>query len=606
MRKHRQKGINRKISILISASIIISIFCISAINFVISRDEINKSNKIILENAIETSLAEINRNYSYTTGEEQWMTQEAAKEASIAAIGLLQDNGTDSVSSATQEETDATSSATENSYMKNHFLNLGEYGYIFIVNSQGDVIYHPFLKDNINNLQSSDGRYIIQDMISLAKSGGGILNYSLKEQDSAVMDGKTVYTKYFPYWDWVVSAVIYDDELASGSNRILVNNLIWGAVILVVSLTLAIGLSSRITKPIRIISEILKEVSDGDLTQQKLHIRSKDETKLLADSVNSLLDNLNRILRSMIHSSDHLEGFAQELSSSSEIVSQATEEVTMSISQMADLTQDQFRKTQDASEEVALLGEYIKEAADTGVRIEAVAQQNLELKEEGLSSVKLLMEANNENLANSSEIEHVIHNINEHSKDIDVITIIITNVAKQTNLLALNASIEAARAGEHGTGFSVVAEEIRKLANETAIATENIRNKIDQMKEQSEEAVKFIEINRVGVEKINHSVQQTQDVMKKTEEGLQQLLQGIQLISNRNMEINHKKNDILEQLESVAKTAEENSASAQQISAAAQEQAATLDRIIYNIAQLHNMSKELNDIINQFKIEQET
>lgn len=596
-------GINKKICLLVSTIIIISLFGISALNYVISRNELSRSNQIILKNAIESTMVEINRNYGYTTGE-AWMTKEQAQAASLASIGQLYTGQADGVSGASEQETetDAVSASTANSAHAAHSIDLGESGYFFIVDSKGNIIFHPFLEDNIIDLKSYDGRYIVKELIKLAKSGGGALNYALKEDVSIITDSKTVYTKYFPHWDWVVSAVIFDTELARGANIILFYNLIGVLIFLAASLFVAILLSSKITKPIKKISSTLYEVSKGNLTTDKVQINTKDETKLLGDSVNRLIDNLGNIVRTMIASSDKLSKYAKELKQSSGFVSEATTEVAKAISEMAVQTDEQYRDTVDSLQKVTLLGDNIKETADASTKIGSVVQQNLKLKEQGLSSVNNLKTATLENNENSTVIERLINRINEQSKDIGEITLIITNVAKQTNLLALNASIEASRAGEHGMGFAVVAEEIRQLANETAAATDNIRNRIGQMQEQSEEAVNFINKNRAGVDKINLTVRQTEEIIDKIADGLQVLIEDIKVIVDHNQKINRKKDDILQLLNHVSDTAQDNSASIEEISATAEEQSMTIVEINESISQLTDMANELNALINGFKV----
>jgi methyl-accepting chemotaxis protein len=603
MRWFKLDGIGKKIGLFVSLIIIAALVGTSALNYIISRNEISRSNKIILENALETVMADINRNYSFTTASTKWMSEESAKDVSIKSIELLQNGQADSVSSATVKDTDATSAATKNSLMANHTLNLGESGYFFIVNSKGDIVYHPFWKDNAYDLKASDGRNIIQSIISLSKSGGGMINYTIDNDDiSVTKGGKTVYTKYFPHWDWVVCAVIYDKDFSRGANMILASNMIGVAVVLLISLLFTIWLSNRITRPIKNISSTLHEVSNGDLTQNKINLNTNDETKLLADSVNRLLDSFHHIVKTMIGSSGRLKQFAMDLSRSSDAVSETTVGMSKAISQMASQTEVQYKETMDTVQEITLLGDDIKHTAEEGMRIETAAQKSLELKEEGQTSVDNLKDANKENQTNSVEIEKIIHKIDGASQDIGDITSIIANVAKQTNLLALNANIEAARAGEYGAGFSIVAKEIQKLANETANATEDIRSKIAQMQEQSKEAVRFISINRSGVEKINATVQQTENVIKKIEEGLLQQIQGIRKIAEGNKKINAKKDDILKLLNHVAKTAEDNSSSTEEISETAQEQSATLVEITSSISQLYDMIKELNNMINQFRI----
>lgn len=602
MKALKLDSISKKIYFLVTIIIITSLVSISMINYVISKREISRSNQIILKNAVEATMVEVNRNYNYTLDKSKWMTEKEAKIASISAIGDLTDSNLDGTSGATTEDTDAVSSATTNSVYAEHAVDLGESGYFFIMDSKGNIVYHPFLSDNINDLKSYDGRMIVQEIIGTAKTGGGTLNYALTEDVSIITDSKTVYTKYFPHWDWVVSAVIYDMELARGSNIILLNNMFGLLFTLTIALLVTIILTNKIIKPIKKITTALVGISEGDLTIEKIHVETKDEMKLLGDSVNRLMDSLSKVIKLMVSSSDKLNNYASSLNESSGFVSHATTEVANAISQMAIQSDEQYRYTVTSVESVNLLAENIKETADASEKIGSVVEKNIELKDLGLSSVQELKDAANENNENTTIIENLVHRINNQSTDIGEITDMITTIAKQTNLLALNASIEASRAGEHGMGFAVVAEEIRNLANKTASAVGDIHHKIDLMQEQSIEAVNFISKNREGVNRINKTVNKTEEIIGLISDGLQALIEDINVIIDHNQVINSKKDDILVMLGNVSDAAQDNSAAIEEISATAQEQSVTIVEINDSITELNNMSNDLNNIINEFKV----
>lgn len=603
MKAFKLDSIRKKIYLLISVTIIASLLGISFINYIISRRELNRSNLIILKNAVEATMVEINRNYRYTLYESGWMTEEEAKLMSLAAIGDLTKNSLDGISQATAEGNDAESSATINSIYAQHAIDLGESGYFFIIDSEGNIISHPFLSDNIYDLQSHDGRYVVQEIIKIAKSGGGTIQYALDEDISLITDSKMVYSKYFPHWDWIVSAVIYNKELARGANIILFNNLVSIAIVLAVALLISLMTTGKIIDPIKRISKTISGVSEGDLTVEKIHIKTKDEMKLLGDSVNRLLDNLHRIVKMIVSSSDRLSKYAATLKESSEYVSNATSEVANAISQMAVQTDEQFRETVESVEKVNLLGENIKETAEASNKIGIVVEKNVELKELGLSSVRELKEAAQENNENTAIIENLVHKMNEYSTHIGEITTIISNIASQTNLLSLNASIEAARAGENGLGFAVVAEEIRKLANETAHAVNDIHDKIEQVQEQTSEVVNFISKSRAGVDRINRCVEKTEEIIGMISDGLQALIEDIKVIVEHNHVINRKKDEILEMLGHVSDTAQDNSAAIEEISATAQEQSVTIIEINQSITQLYDMANDLNALVKEFKVE---
>lgn len=606
--------ISKKISVFVTIILFVSLIGITLLNYIISKNELNRSNKIILSNAVNTVMAEIERDNQSMNDEANPLTEEWAKESTLGFIKGLHGLSQDAVTGATEAESvDASSGATAESesgataYDRNSFnytIDLGKSGYFYIINSKGDILFHPFLTENLYDLKSYDGRHIIQEIIQLAKDGGGYVNYALKEDVSLITDTKTVYTTYFEEWDWIVSAVIYDTELARGSNIILAYNLQGLSVCLVIALTLTFILSKKITKPIKEISNTLHQVAEGDLTIPLVEVNTQDETKLLADSANRLLQNLHKIVRLMQSSSTGLDDFASQLNKSTGIVSETATEVTRAILEMAYSTEEQFVQSTESVKKVQHLGDDIKATAEASTKIEAVVKQSVHLKDEGLSSVDNLKKANHENNHNIKEIETLIKNIDVHSQDIGDITAIIANVAKQTNLLALNASIEASRAGEHGLGFAVVAEEIRKLANESALSSESITQKIGDMQTQTYKAVNFMNKNKASMERINQTVLQTEDVIDRIASGLQVLVEDINIIVGNNIRINIMKDDIVTLLNQVNDKAESNSATIEEISASSEEQSVTILEVTNSITRLYDMVKELNELVNAFQIDQ--
>lgn len=602
MRLLKMNGIGKKIILFVSLIIITSLLGISILNYMISKNELSRSNQIILKNAIEATMVEINRNYRYTIGKNQWMSEEDAKIASLASIGDLTSGHIDGISGATEAEVDATSSATANSVYAEHAIDLGESGYFFIVDSKGNIISHPFLEDNIYDLQSSDGRYIIQEIIAVAKSGGGVTNYALDKGISLITDSKTVYSKYFPHWDWIVSAVIYDTELARGSNIILFYNLIGVVVVLAAALFLTMFITNRITKPIKTISDTLQEVSKGDLTVERIQVKSKDETRLLGDSVNRLLDSLSKIVKLMIDSSNRLNDFANDLKHSSGIVSDAAADVAKAISQMAAQSDKQYRLTVDSVEKVTMLGDDIKVTADVSSEIGSVISNNMRLKELGLASVHDLKDANMENNENSAIIENVVYRMNEQAKDISDITTIISHIAKQTNLLALNASIEASRAGEHGKGFAVVADEVRKLAEQSQSSTQLIGDIINSIQKDTEVSAKMMEEVLNNANKGVEITETTSDRFIKIIDNSYHITPQIEKITKTLEQIYSLVENVVAKAKHVTQLAQQNAASSEEVVASTEEQLASMEEINSSAKSLTDLAEDLRDHIDKFRI----
>ncbi|WOO35313.1 methyl-accepting chemotaxis protein [Anaerocolumna sp. AGMB13020] len=596
--KAQKTSITKKLILGVSLTLIASLLIISLIDYAIASYEINRSNHILLKNAIETSLYEIKKDYTYATSDDAWMTEEEAKKAALLTINEFMTG----VATANTSDTDGTSSATVDTESMEPILSLGKNGYFFITNSKGDVVFHPFLKDNQYNLKSQDGRLIIQELITLAKNGGGELKYSLDSESSSVSESRTVYAKYFPQWDWVVTAVIYDSDLLRGPDRIFQSNLVALAVILLVSISIIVLIARRITAPIKSIAKSLHLVSEGDLTVSKIHVKSNDETKLLGDSVNLLIDKFHGIATSLNQSSNSLSNFSAELKASYDAATEASSAIAASIVQIASSSDEQVKDIYEGVMEMNVLGEHIRETANESKTARSSAEKTLSLKESGIASVGALKEVSLENQQTSLQLEAAIAAMNKQAQDIGTIVTVIAQIAGQTNLLALNASIEAARVGEEGKGFAVVASEIRKLANETASAVENISKMVTEVQEQSENAESFVKISAISAAKISDNVEQTETAFYSIAEELKNLVCDINSIAEYNSAIDQKKETLSLLLQELSKQTEEVSSSIEEITSSSEQHNLVMKNVADSVTLLHDMTENLNSMIGIFKV----
>lgn len=593
--------ITRKLLTAISLTLVFSLFIISAIDYVIASSEMNRSNNIILKNAIETSFYIIRKNYTNTLEGEGIMTEEEAKKASLSTIHEFMTGLTDPETS--QTAADGTSGATIEAVNLEPVLSLGNNGYFFITDSKGNVISHPFMKNNINDLKSKDGRMIIQDMISLAKNGGGELKYSLDNENSMVSESRTVYTKYFSDWDWIVSAVIYDSDLLRGPDKIFKTNLLSLAIILILSLAFIIVIANRITSPVKKIARSLQLVSEGDLTVSKVHIKARDETRLLGESLNLLIDRFQKMAASLTQSGSRLNSFSSELKASYDAALEANSSIAASITQIAASSDSQISDINEGVAEMNILGEHIKETAKEGESAKNRAEKTLELKNAGMDSVKALKEVSLENDNTSGQLKTVIETMNQQAQDIGTIVTVIAQIADQTNLLALNASIEAARVGEEGKGFAVVADEIRNLAAETAAAVENITKMVNEVQAQSANAESFVTKNSLSAAKINDTVANTEDAFYRIAAELKSLVSGINNIAGNNTIINENKDTVSGLLNEFSKQTEEISSSIEEITSSSEQHNAVMKNLSESVSILHDMTNDLNSLTTVFKID---
>ncbi len=596
--KTYKMNITKKLILGVSSILILSLLVISVIDYAISLHEIDRSNDIILKNSIETSMYEIKKNYSYAKGDAALMNEEQAKQASLSTINEF----VTGIADADNSDTDGTSSATLKAGGESSVISLGNNGYFFITDSKGNIVYHPFLKDNIYNLKSKDGRNIIQDVIKLAQSGGGSLHYSLTNKDSSVSESRTVYTEYFPEWDWVVTAVIYDSDLLRGPSRILYTNAISLGIILVISLSIIVIFARRITSPIIKIAASLGRVSEGDLTVDKIYVKANDETKLLSESVNHLIDRFHDMVMSITQSVGSLSSFAAELRSSYNLAAEANSAITASIGQIASASDVQVKEIYNGVSEMDALGDHIHQTADRSRNALSTADQTLLLKDSGLASVNALKAASLENNESSRELETVIGSMNRQAQEIGTIVTVIAQIAEQTNLLALNASIEAARVGEQGKGFAVVASEIRSLATGTAEAVDNISKMVFEVQHLSENAESYVKKNALSAENISNTVSHTENAFHQIAEELQKLGSDIKYIASSNNLINQKKDSMAALLKDFSKETEEVSSSIEEITSSSDQHTQVMENISDSVAMLHDMSESLAKMVSVFTV----
>jgi methyl-accepting chemotaxis protein len=384
----------------------------------------------------------------------------------------------------------------------------------------------------------------------------------------------TAYEYYEPY-DWIIAAGAYADEYNHASTHIRNFMVIAAVVFIVISCLLAVLLGKRIAGGVRRVSDAIREISqgDGDLTQ-RLAINSKDETGELASRFNVFIGKIHDLIVDVADATREVAGASTQIAASSEEMatgmqqqSQQATQVSSAIEEMSSSVMEVARKSSEASESAKDAGKQAKAGG------EVVAQS--------VEGMKGIAEVVNESAG-------AINELGKRGEQIGQIIEVINDIADQTNLLALNAAIEAARAGEHGRGFAVVADEVRKLADRTTHATEEIGESISAIQSETELAVKRMS---AGTERVGAGVVLAEKA-------------GVSL-----NEIVNSASNVAGMIESIAAASEEQSAAAEQISSSIQsinavsnEAAEGANQAAAAAAQLSRKAEQLQALVGQFKV----
>ncbi|OPX88685.1 MAG: Methyl-accepting chemotaxis protein McpB [Pelotomaculum sp. PtaB.Bin013] len=437
-------------------------------------------------------------------------------------------------------------------------IKVGKTGYAYMIQGDGLCIAHPdknmVMKLNLLKDSSLDSN-LTSAAQKMVKGESGVTRYVFEGVDKFIAYAPVAGSK----WSLVLTSPVA--ELSAALRSLAVISIILTLVVLFIAGAVAVVLSNQIVKPILVLKDEFNMLAEkgGDLTQE-IKVRSNDETGDLAKAVNQFLANLRAIMLDVKSASIQVAGTSQQLTSSAQQTAAGAGETAVTMGQIAATVDRVSSNTQT-----------VAQASETAAKFAGEGDRGI---------AKLIGQM--QSIAGSAEqVAVTINELSKKSQEINQIVGLITNIADQTNLLALNAAIEAARAGEQGLGFAVVAEEVRKLAEESANATKEIGNLVNAIQAESQRAVE-------SMAKGGRDVEAGTIVIQEVGDGFKNIISSVQSLT--------------EEIQSVAAATEEVSAGVQNVAAATQEQTAAMEEVSASAESLSKLSEELDAIVGKFKI----
>ncbi|MFT4144290.1 MAG: methyl-accepting chemotaxis protein, partial [Mobilitalea sp.] len=385
------------------------------------------------------------------------------------------------------------------------------------------------------------------------------------------------------------------------------DNIKYITIIIIVLATLISGfigviVSSGISGNIKTIIEVLLKAADGDLTK-RVKTRRKDEFYVLSESINHMINNVKDLIAKTSKVSENVSSSAENVTQNSELLLTASKDITAAINEIQQGITQQAADAQQCLQQTDNLAKQIDIVYDNSLAIELITANTKQIVTDGITEIDQLNDATKANIQISNDTIINIEELVAESNAITEIIAVINDIAEQTNLLSLNASIEAARAGDAGRGFSVVADEIRKLSVKSVNSASEIEKIVNSISSKTQSAV--------------NTVMKASSISKKTED---RLLNVIQLFNNINTmvddlavkmrniaegisDIDKAKNDTLNAIESISAVAEETSAASQEVDATAQQQLEAVTRLNEASKVMNDDSSDLKTTITIFKID---
>ncbi|WP_051331204.1 methyl-accepting chemotaxis protein [Aneurinibacillus terranovensis] len=580
-------SIRWKLIIAVTISIIISSSLVGVVTYFAAKDELNKAGIQNLHQIVGGSIAVIQvLDEEVKSGH---LTLEEAKNKAKDYIDgpLLGDKKKRDLS-------------------KSHFIYKKE-GYMWAYDDNYLSVMHPlgYEGQNQKDFKLTDGSFLIQDLVKASKKSNPderLLTYMWKNQGETKERPQMSYVEYYQPWGWTLGIAVYPEEFYGSLP--LIKGIIAGGIVLfsLICMGVFIWLFNKKIKLILDVSSIAKKISQGDLTVNTIDTKSQDEIGELAGAINEMVTGLKDIISKVNDASVHVTALSEELIKNTEETNEASKQIAITVER---LTQGAESSSQ-TGEEVATTME------ETAIGIQRIAESSSKVSETSEDSIK---EVENGNEALSKAIQQMqsisksvddttllVKKLGEHSKEIEKITEVITEITEQTNLLSLNAAIEAARAGEHGKGFAVVADEVRKLAEQSKKSADDIAGFIKQMQEDAGKAISGMQKEADEVESGVVVISEAGKSFENIRTAFQHVNNQIQEVSAASQQLSAGAEQVTASIQEMAGVAKEVAVGSDNIASAIEKQSSSIDELSSFTITLRNLAQELQLSVDKFKL----
>ncbi len=482
-------------------------------------------------------------------------------------------------------------------------MKFGENGYLVAYGTDGMEIAHPSLEgQNVWDKTDKNDDLFVQKIIKAGQQGGGFVYYNWNLPNSEIIKEKISYSRLDDNWGWVISASAYMEEFNKGADAIVTRLILALAIASVLGMILIVLFSRQLVRPITLITEGMKDLSQGNLAVERHKLKASGEIKILDEAYNYMVDELRTLVQMINESADLAGNDARKISELSSSTAKVFNDMAAGVEDIANSTSSQAEDTNNTATNLESLSNKINEITKEIEQMNQIFLQTQDITANAIVTVDKLVESNQITKKSSELASNKVAEINQSTDNIAMITDVIKDIANQTNLLALNASIEAARAGEHGKGFMVVAEEVRKLSEESNKSVVKIRDMVELIKVQAEETVKEVYCAGQIISEQDTVVQETSDTFRAINDNVKTALEKVNLLTENIEQVHQDKNQIIDIVTNLSAISEENASSTEELSASIEEVASTTEEFAANVANLNEVFEVLKKQINKFQL----
>lgn len=383
-------------------------------------------------------------------------------------------------------------------------------------------------------------------------------------------------------------------------NRLII--LIASIASVVIAVIIGVYMGRSIGSPLRKITNQMNTISKGDLTTDEINLKRKDEIGELGLGMNEMQRSLKEVIQNVSTASESLSSQSEELTQSADEVKAGSQQIATAMQEVASGSESQANNASDLSTFMESFAAKMQEANLNGDNIYQSSSSVLVKTDEGTK----LMEQSVDQMRTIDQIVkeavNKVKGLDTQSQEISKLVGVINNIAEQTNLLALNAAIEAARAGEHGKGFAVVADEVRKLAEQVGTSVIDITDIVGSIQTESTGVVNSLQGGYEEVAKGTNQLKLTGETFSVINTSVKDMVENIQTITSSLSTMSSNSQEMMATTEEIAAVAEESAAGVEQTAASAQQASSSMEEVSDSSDELAKLAEELNSLVRQFKL----
>ena len=373
-------------------------------------------------------------------------------------------------------------------------------------------------------------------------------------------------------------------------------------IALLVAIVCALYITRNIAKPVNALKEAASTIAQGDLTEPDIIVNSKDEIHSLAESFNTMKKSLQSLIANVMSNVEQTTAAAEELTASTDEVATASQDVAKQLEMItegahsaAETGKESAVAVEETASSVQMIASSTQEVHGGAIEAQTVAKQGHQTLRTTFKQLKVIQES-------STDTKEKIRKLSQQSEKIGNITKVITAITDQTNLLALNAAIEAARAGEHGKGFAVVADEVRKLAEESKKSAEQIVRLTDIIQKDTVDVEQAVELTVSNVNDGVDLIHEAQQSFNAILTSVDTMAQKVEQVSAATQEVSAASEEVAASVQEMSQSADMAASSTELVAAATEEQAATIGEINSVAKSLTSNAIQLQEQVQKFKI----